>query len=123
MAARSVVLAGYRSLLTAINVKFRGDAFALEKCRAAAAAAFRENAGERDPAAVAAAIAEIKDATDFLMQHIQQAQLNEAGRYELKLTAPDSAGPTEEIAVSGIEDAAAGASKKASGGCCGGGCH
>lgn len=123
MAARSAVLAGYRTLLSAINVKFRGDAAALAHCRAAAAAAFRENAGERDPAALARAVDDIKDATDFLLQHIQQAHLNAAGRYELKLAAPASAGATEEIAVSGIDDAAAGAAKKASGGCCGGGCH
>lgn len=107
---RSNVLRGYRAFLLTIRTVFGADKHAVATCRRMAREAFEKNKAERSPERVQQMLLEAEDAMDFLRTNIAQAQLNGAGRYEMKVAPQQTPGvvsaTTNSINLTNAHDAA-----------------
>ncbi|XP_019622569.1 PREDICTED: complex III assembly factor LYRM7-like [Branchiostoma belcheri] len=82
---RSKVLASFRALHRARKDVFKGDTAALEAARQRINQEFEKHKTETDPSKIEELVKVAEDTAVYVRQMVVQAQMNEAGRYELRI--------------------------------------
>ncbi|XP_078666338.1 complex III assembly factor LYRM7-like [Branchiostoma floridae x Branchiostoma belcheri] len=82
---RSKVLASFRALHRARKDVFKGDTAALEAARQRINQEFEKHKTETDQSKIEELVKVAEDTAVYVRQMVVQAQMNEAGRYELRI--------------------------------------
>eukprot|EP01026_Neomeris_dumetosa_P012466 TRINITY_DN1434_c0_g1_i3.p2 TRINITY_DN1434_c0_g1~~TRINITY_DN1434_c0_g1_i3.p2 ORF type:complete len:131 (-),score=10.69 TRINITY_DN1434_c0_g1_i3:271-612(-) len=84
--SKTQILGAYRLLLKTSMKTFRNDQLMLNESAKRIREAFDSYRLESDPAKVGQLLQDAQDAAEFLRCNIVQAELNERGSYEIKIT-------------------------------------
>ena len=85
MSVRTSVLSSYRGLLRAARNTFKTDVAALMAARLQLRASYDEHRKVTDAAQIEELVAGAREAEDFLINHVAQAELTSEGNYSVSL--------------------------------------